>query len=119
MKYQKHITVVTADFNKELFTSHGLHINKLGKKTTAKQIMATCTTVFQEKDMASIPTHWKAKHSVTDNSESCSYSDNNKKENTVIDQNNEPVRMSKRNRNLPIINTVDFLWQMNTRSSNT
>jgi hypothetical protein len=45
----KFVTVVRAEFNRELFTSHGLHVNKLSNKTTAKQIVATGTTVFQEK----------------------------------------------------------------------
>jgi hypothetical protein len=60
--------------------------------------------------MASIPMHWKDKHSVTDDNEPFSYLYNNKRENTIIDQNNEPVRMFKRNRNPPTIITDDFLW---------
>ena len=94
MKYQKHVT------------SHGLHMNKL---SNCQANCGTCTTIFQGKEIASILVHWKDKHSVTDNNELHSFSDNNKKENTIIDQSNEPVRMSKRNRKPPIIKTDDFL----------
>jgi hypothetical protein len=50
--------------------------------------------------MASVPMHWKDKQSDTNN---------NNKENTITDQNNEPVRMSKRKGKPQIIKTDNFL----------
>lgn len=52
--------------------------------------------------------HWKDKQSDTDNNNLQIYSDNNNKENSIIDQNNEPARMSKRNGKPQIIITDDF-----------
>jgi hypothetical protein len=68
MKGQKHVTVLRAECDRELFRNHGLHLNKLDKKTVAKQIVDTCMTVLQEKEIASIPMPWKDKQSATDDS---------------------------------------------------
>ena len=97
---------VNKNFNVSGYVKLGSNILTLttSVKSAIRNLTKTYVTVF-----------WGGNN---DNGKDYSYSDNNKKENTVIDQNNEPVRMSKRNRNLPIINTVDFLWQMNTRGSN-
>jgi hypothetical protein len=47
MESYRHVTIVTADFNSELFTRHGLHMNNQGKEMTAKQIAATKKKWFQ------------------------------------------------------------------------
>jgi hypothetical protein len=47
-KNQKHVTVLAADSHRELFTSHGLHMNTSDKETIAKQIVTTCITSFRK-----------------------------------------------------------------------
>ena len=49
-KNQKHVTVVRADSHRELFTSHGLHMNRLDKETTAKPTVATCMRCIRKKN---------------------------------------------------------------------
>jgi hypothetical protein len=42
MKNQGHVTVMNVDFDRESFTTHGLHMNGKGKTRTAQHIAERC-----------------------------------------------------------------------------
>ena len=46
MKNQKHVTIMNVDFERECFTSHGLHMNGHGKPMIAQQIADRCKKMF-------------------------------------------------------------------------
>jgi hypothetical protein len=46
MKNQKHVTIMNVDFERECFTSHGLHMIGRGKTMIAQQIADRCKKMF-------------------------------------------------------------------------
>jgi hypothetical protein len=46
MKNQKHVTIMNVDFEREYFTSHGLHMNGSGKTMIAQQTADRCKKFF-------------------------------------------------------------------------
>jgi hypothetical protein len=51
MKSQKHVSIVSADSNREFFTNHGLHMNNRGKEIIAKIIADTSSAIFCKDNM--------------------------------------------------------------------
>jgi glycogen debranching enzyme len=60
MKGHRHVTVTNYDLNRQLFTRHGMHLNKTRKEIIAKHITETCITIFQTKqNLVPICMSWK------------------------------------------------------------
>jgi hypothetical protein len=48
------------DYVRELFTTHGLHLNTLGKEKLSKQIASNVNSVFKLRKRTSISIGWKS-----------------------------------------------------------
>jgi hypothetical protein len=95
MKNHKHATIVSANFNRELFTSHGLHMDDQGKAMIAKQIVATSSAVFHKESVVHIPIYWIDNYDDIANNESLTNAESEGKQSDSIDHSNEAIRMSK------------------------
>jgi hypothetical protein len=62
MKRQKHVSVLSADCNREFFTNHGLHMNNRGKEMIAKLVADTSSAIFCKDNMIPIPVYWTDNH---------------------------------------------------------
>ena len=109
MKCHEHVTVVRNDLNRDLFTKHGLRLSNVGKEIIAKHIAAICTKIF-EKNVVPISMHWKDNRTDNDNIETYICSDSNNLLTGTLDQRNETLRMSQRQRKPPVTKKDDFLW---------
>jgi len=85
------------DNNRNLFTNHGLHLNKLGKQLVNHKIASLLLTTFEQK--TSIILGWH--ETQDDNSQTCD-------ENQVKPSN----RNSIHNRKIPVTRSNDFLCQI-------
>ena len=56
-----HVTVINPDFNRNLFTNHGLHLNNAGKEGLAKLIATHINKIINEssKTKLAIAINWK------------------------------------------------------------
>jgi hypothetical protein len=59
MKIFDNATLVKVHPDTDLFTKHGLHMNKKGKEQAAKKIMATINYILNKKKKEPISTTWK------------------------------------------------------------
>jgi hypothetical protein len=58
-KQLKHVTILEPRLNREMFTQHGLHLNRLGKCLIAKQIAMEICGLTEEKVHNVISLKWK------------------------------------------------------------
>jgi hypothetical protein len=58
MKNQRHVTVMNVDFERECFTSHGLHMNGKGKTRIAQHIAHRCKQIPANEKILPIPMTW-------------------------------------------------------------
>jgi hypothetical protein len=49
MKCYDHVTELSSELNRELFTRHGMHLIKKGKADIAKHIIEVCKQIVQPK----------------------------------------------------------------------
>jgi hypothetical protein len=59
MKVLKHLTVMKIDFDREMFTKHGLDMNNLEREKVMKQIVNTVLEILQKKTQEPISLQWK------------------------------------------------------------
>jgi RNase H-fold protein (predicted Holliday junction resolvase) len=59
IKIFNHTVLQQTDSSRELFTKHGLHMNKKGKKQTAEKIAASVKHILQDKIKEPICLTWK------------------------------------------------------------
>jgi hypothetical protein len=59
MKIFDHTVLQQTDSSRELFTKHGLHMNKKGKKQAAEKIAVTIKHILQDKIKKPICLTWK------------------------------------------------------------
>jgi hypothetical protein len=85
------ISFLDSNNDSNLFTRHGLHRNKLGKKLVIAQIANHIFSIFKCKTVISIPLVW---HRLTE---------------MPIDE-NQNIRNSNRHRKIPVTRSDDFLW---------
>ena len=83
--------------NRELFTNHGLHRNKLGKKLVNLQLASLLLTTLNQKTSNPISLGWHEKCVEANQPEG-------------INQRNTCNRNSTRNRKMPVTRSMDFLW---------
>jgi hypothetical protein len=95
-----HTKFLETDNNRNLFTKHGLHLNKLGKQLVTCQIASLIHLVFEQKTFSPIILGWH--NDIQDNT------------NITYDgiRNKLPSRNSSRNRKMPVTRPKDFLWQV-------
>ena len=58
-KQLKHVTILEPRLNREMFTQHGLHLNRSGKYLIAKQIAKEIYELTEEKIINVISLKWK------------------------------------------------------------
>jgi capsular polysaccharide biosynthesis protein len=109
MKCHEHVTVVRNDLNRDVFTRHGLHLSNAGKEMIAQHVAAICTKIF-EKNVIPISMHWKDNHTDNDNIKTYICSDSNNSRSGTLDQRNETLQKSQRQRKPPVTKKDDFLW---------
>ena len=51
MKPYNHVSIVTADLDRKLFTRHGLYINNLGKEKIASKVSMIVKSTFQKQNV--------------------------------------------------------------------
>jgi hypothetical protein len=59
MKSFQHASTVEVTSNRELFTKHGLHLNREGKEQTAKTIVSAIIEIFMLQEKDPIKMSWK------------------------------------------------------------
>ena len=94
-----HTSFLETDSNRNLFTYHGLHLNKSGKCHVTYQIASLLQSTFEQRT-APIILGW---HDVIQD---------NKITNCAGDQEISLIRNSSRNKRTPITRSDDFLWQI-------
>jgi lysophospholipase L1-like esterase len=60
MKLDNHISILEVDSNREYFTSHGLHLNGLGKEAIYNHIVLTMEKILHFKVDEPISMDWKS-----------------------------------------------------------
>jgi hypothetical protein len=83
--------------NRNIFTNHGLHRNKLGKNLVKLQLASFLLTAFVQNTSKPISLEWYETCSVTNDNEDSKQLTTSK-------------RNSCRNRKVPVTRTNDFLW---------
>ena len=95
----QHTSFLKTDNDRDLFTNHGLHLNKLGKQLVHYQIASFLCYVFEPKNIVPITLKWYETH---------------EDDNLTYDEN--IVQTTKRNlyhnRKPPVTRSKDFLWQI-------
>jgi len=130
MKPYKHVSIVTVDTDRKFFTTHGQHMNNLGKEKIASKVSMVVTSIFQKKNVITC-LGWKNEYdinleSVSDNQAedvSVTYASDNSTETTIplqkdsitnqtvpINQMKVPNRVSSRQKKPPQTKSDDFLW---------
>jgi len=99
VKVFPHAHFLEMDNNRNLFTNHGLHLNKLGKQLVNHQIASLLLTTFQQKSSSPIILRWH--ETQNDNNQTCD-----------VNQIKPYNRNSIHNRKIPVTRSNDFLWQI-------
>jgi hypothetical protein len=136
MKRFKHVKMVNVEQNRELFTSHGLHMNKHGKRKIALQVVNTILPLFHKQSCSPIKLGWMTQYEeepaviTCDDSVFCQ--DESNMISAINDQGKNPdgnrnkgkhfisnksellksnnKQLPVRNRRLPVTRSEDFLW---------
>ena len=99
VKIFPHTSFLETDKNRNLFTKHGLHLNKLGKQLVNHQLASLIQTNFEQKTYHPIILGW---HETQNSSDlTCDM--------IHIKTSN---RNSSHNRKMPVTRSKDFLWQI-------
>ena len=94
-----HARFLETDNNRNLFTNHGLHLNRLGKQLVNHQIASLLLTTFEQKSSFPIILRWhETQH---DNNRTCD-----------VNQVKPSNRNTIRNRKIPVTRSNDFLWHI-------
>jgi len=97
LKYAKahqHVSILEVSSDRELFTTHGQHLNGLGKDKLAKQLVSLTYKILHQKKVPPITLSW-----IPDQSHSDS-----------LNQGNPVNRVSTTAKKTPSIKHSDFLW---------
>ena len=97
VKGNQHTSFLETLNNRNLFTNHGLHRSKLGKRLVKFQLTSSLLAAFVKNTSNIIPLEWCKIYTVSD-------------DNGDIKQSNSTNRNSHRNRKIPVTRTDDFLW---------
>ena len=100
VKVFPHTSFLETENNRNLFTNHGLHLNKSGKQLVSYQIASLLQSIFEHKISVPIILGWH--NEIQDN-------------NIPICEENQvklSIRNSSRNKKIPITRSNDFLWKI-------
>jgi len=100
VKVFPHTSFLETENNRNLFTNHGLHLNKTGKRLVTYQITSLLQSIFEHKTSVPIILGWH--NEIQDN-------------NIPICEGNQvklSIRDSSRNKKIPITRSNDFLWKI-------
>jgi hypothetical protein len=56
----KHVTIMKCNYNREYFTKHGMHLNRIGKGLVAKQLASEIWYLSAAEEIPPISLGWKA-----------------------------------------------------------
>jgi hypothetical protein len=111
----EHITMLRIDYDRKYFTSHGLHLNGLGKEILAKKLASHICTILEKRKTPQLSLGWKIDHNI---GTSTSVTENNTVDHSnkimvskhVITSNQETrVNItSNRKKKTPVSRTDDF-----------
>jgi hypothetical protein len=127
-----HVTIINTDFNRNLFTNHGLHLNSAGKEGLAKLTATRINKIINESSNTkpAIALNWKkesTKETSSTNNHSKPFQKLNEKDPSTAtsaipiltpqsqDNKTESELMRKtscRQKKAPVTRCKDFLWQM-------
>jgi hypothetical protein len=99
-----HANVIEIDNNRKLFTNHGLHRNKLGKRLAIYSLASFVQSVFEQKVLSLITLDWHNELQENGNSE-C--------EGKV---GKVPIRNSSRNNKILLLDLAIFYGKLNCQS---
>ena len=105
-----HTEMLIIDNNRNLYTRHGLHLNKVGKLILVSQIVRSSCVVLKQKITLHIVMNWKL---VSDNSVSTGNVSIQGNQNKQLPSSSDELpinRMSNRVKKLPVTRSEDFLW---------
>jgi hypothetical protein len=125
MKPYNHVSIVTANTDRKFFTSHGLHMNNLGKEKTASKVSTIVKNIFQKQNVK-ISLCWKSGYDISAKSvsenlteDNISLQEDSKTDQTTLEDmevstatpsSDAVPRMSKRKKKPPTTKSEDFLW---------
>jgi hypothetical protein len=111
MKGHRHVTVTNYDLNRQLFTRHGMHLNKTRKEIIAKHIAETCMIIFQTKqNSVPICMFWKETENCKVNLETDKGPGMSDSLKTTTEQRNETLCKSNRPKKPSVTKNNNFLW---------
>ena len=97
VKVNPHSNFLETCNDRNLFTNHGLHCNKLGKNLVNLQLASFLLTTFVPKTSKPIPLEWNEAGTMrNDSNDTKTFKTSN--------------RNSSHNRKVPVTRTNDFLW---------
>ena len=124
-KPYKHVSIVTADTDRKLFTRHGLYMNSLGKEKIASKVSTRVKNIFQKQNVK-ISLCWKNGYDISAKSvsnnltvDNTSLQEDSKTDQTTLEDmevstatpsSDAGPRMSKRKKKPPTTKSEDFLW---------
>jgi hypothetical protein len=92
-KAHQHVSILEISDDENLFTTHGLHLNGLGKDKLSKQIVSLTYKILDQKKNPPITLSWNTDQSHPD----------------TLHQGNGTNRVSTRTKKTPSIKYADFL----------
>jgi hypothetical protein len=111
-----HVTLINADFNRNLFTNHGLHLNKAGKEGLAKLIASNIDKIVNKSNKTKLPILLKGKKEPSN--ERASISSNCTPEQKPIDEDSSPSPSSPTLTTTATVATPDSTFQLHKNQDN-
>jgi hypothetical protein len=113
----KHVTILEVSRSREIFTQHGMHLNKLGKRQIARQTVIEIKGIIEERIDNPISMGWKLPMkrnliaSGMSNVEEQQHHLDNSIQTNKTQTDTLARRSSARTKKLPANRSSDFLWE--------
>ena len=110
-KAYTHISFIDTNNDRSMFTKHGLHFNKLGKRIITQKLAGLLTSTFDRKPPQPISLGWNETHDDHTLDEDINQGKSNNNVTTdELEQDKTGNRYPTRSKKVPITRTNDFLW---------
>lgn len=105
-KFFSHVNVMEVENNRQLFTTHGLHLNRLGNELLSSCLLFHIHSVLKEDKGTTISLAWPNSHSQNKQA----MQDQDIYHQQLVTDKRNPCRTSIRRKRPPVIRNDDYLW---------
>ena len=109
-KAYTYTSFIDTNNDRSMFTKHGLHFNKLGKRSIIQKLAGLLTSTFDRKSPQPIFLGWNETHDDNTLDEDIDQNSNNNVTTGELEQDKTGNRYPTRSKKVPITRTNDFSW---------